>query len=188
MSNYEDNSSGRQNKNGQTNTAIDSLTTKVNELPDEITPERDLWPGIEKAIGNMPQQREFDQGSRHWQTWSKVAASFAPVALVLGLWLSPEFNAGSENDASQLFNPIAASFDIQKRQLLIQVSDQTSVVENWQDSLKELEQAEKALITALQSQPEDPALMKMLYQVYQQQLELIQKAHKPELANKFSQI
>lgn len=187
MSSYEDNSNDSQNKHGQNEAAVDSVLDQVNDMPKELAPERDLWPGIEKAIGHLPQQR-VDNETNKWQTWSKVAASFAPVALVLGLWLSPQFGANQDTDMSQVFNPIAASFDIQKRQLLTQVSDQDSVVANWQESLKELEQAEQALIKALQSQPEDPALMKMLYQVYQQQLELIQKAHKPELANKFSQI
>ena len=158
---------------------------QVDTLAKDIAPNRDLWPGIEQAINNAPQHREYEKS---WSSYSKIAASFAPIALVLGLWLGPNLMADNEQNTEQLFSSIAAGFDIQKRQLLIQVSDQPTAVENWQESLKELEQAEKALIKALQSQPEDPALMKMLYQVYQQQLELIQTAHKPELASKFRQI
>ncbi|NVK25800.1 MAG: hypothetical protein HWE10_12800 [Gammaproteobacteria bacterium] len=177
MSEYQDNVQGEQNN---------SLHAKVSELPKELSPERDLWPGIEQAINELPQQSHQDR-DLNWSVVGKVAASFAPVALVLGLWLTPQFG-GQPNGDSGVFNPMAASFDIQKRQLLIKVSDKQPVVENWQQSLAELEQAEQALIKALQSQPEDPALMKMLSQVYQQQLELIQKAHKPEIASKFSQI
>lgn len=158
---------------------------QAGRLHKEITPSRDLWPGIEQAINNLPQQRQTEHS---WSSYSKIAASFAPIALVLGLWLGPEVMNDNTEHGEQLFNPIAAGFEIQKRQLLIQVSDQVSAVNNWQESLKELEQAEQALIKALQSQPEDPALMKMLYQIYQQQLDLIQRAHKPELASKFSQI
>jgi predicted Zn-dependent protease len=55
------------------------------------------------------------------------------------------------------------------------------VTENWQMSLKELEEAEASLMKALKQQPDDPALMKMLTQVYQQQINLIQKAHRPQL-------
>ena len=174
------------NKQNENNS--DKLRKQVHELPKEVQPERDLWPGIEQAIANVPQQMHGQEIGLKWQTVTKVAASFAPVALVLGLWFSQPFGSSQGDDVNPIFNPIVASFDIQKRQLLTQVSDQATVVENWQESLKELEQAEQALIKALQSQPEDPALMKMLYQVYQQQIALIQTAHKPELANKFSQI
>lgn len=158
---------------------------QASELDKEIAPSRDLWPGIEQAINNVPQQRGVEKS---WSSYSKIAASFAPIVLVLGLWFGQSINNDNPGDNEQLFNPIAAGFEIQKRQLLIQVSGQPSAVSNWQESLAELEQAEQALVKALQSQPEDPALMKMLHQVYQQQLELIQAAHKPEIASKFTQI
>lgn len=162
----------------------EQLLAQVDELAKEISPKRDLWPGIEQAIAAQSQEVST-LASNDWSAWSKIAAAFAPVALVLGLWFNTPAVVDGQNE---LFNPVVASFEIQKRQLLKQVSSNTTVVENWQHSLVELEQAEAALLKALQSQPGEPALINMLTQVYQQQLNLIQKAHKPELNTQFSQI
>ena len=148
------------------------LLTLVDELPKELAPKRDLWPGIEQAIASKPQIQQASNDSS-WHNWARTAAAFVPAALVLVFWLQQ----GPTVNAEQQFNPIVASFEVQKRQLLRQVANETAVVNNWEGSLADLEQAEQALLKALQSQPEDPALLKMLTHVYQQQLELIQKSH-----------
>lgn len=142
-------------------------------LPNEKAPERDLWPGIERAISSKPQELATD---RSWMM--KVAAAFLPVALVGGLFWGQQ--TGPSEDAPWL-QPIVASFEMQKQHALRQVSEQRVVNDNWQMSLDELEQAEASLKKALQQQPEDTGLMKMLSQVYQQQINLIQKAHRPSL-------
>ena len=102
-----------------------------------------------------------------------LSFAFVPAAFVLIFWLQQ----GSGTNPEQQFNPVVASFEVQKRQLLRQVASDTPIVDNWQSSLADLERAEQALLKALQSEPEDPALLKMLTHVYQQQLELIQKSH-----------
>lgn len=160
------------------------LLTLVNELPKEMEPKRDLWPGIEQAIAEKPQIKTPSNDS-HWHNWARTAAAFVPAAFVLVFWLQ-QSSVTATND--QVFNSVTASFELQKRQLLRQVSNDTAVVENWQLSLADLEQAEQSLITALQSQPEDPALLKMLTQVYQQQLALIRKSHTSTLQPQFTQI
>jgi hypothetical protein len=159
-----------------------ALLSQVEQLDKEITPSRDLWAGIEKAIAETPQ---IGQQPRHsWSAMSKVAASFAPVALVAGLWM---FQGGQESSMEQL-HPIAASYEVQKRLLMQQVSGSPTVINNLSESMTELKQAEMALLNALQSQPGDPALIKMLNQVYRKQLTLIEKAHKPNEKVKFTQI
>ncbi|WP_299265020.1 hypothetical protein [uncultured Psychrosphaera sp.] len=153
------------------------VLTQAQELPKELTPKRDLWAGIEQAIAKTPQQSGYETNIS-WQQFGKIAAAFAPIALVLGIWLSTS-NEASVN--SNWTNPLIASYEIQKKQLLQNVNLEHPIVNNWQSSMKELELAEKALIKALKNQPEDPALMKMLNQVYQSQISLIQKAYKPQL-------
>ena len=148
------------------------LLTLVDELPKELEPKRDLWPGIEQAIANKPQIQPASNDN-NWHSWARTAAAFVPAAFVLVFWLQQ----GSVTTPDAQFNSVTASFEVQKRQLLRQVANETPVVQNWEGSLADLEQAEQALLKALQSQPEDPALLKMLTHVYQQQLELIQKSH-----------
>lgn len=159
-----------------------SLLDQVNRLDKEMVPNRDLWPGIERAIANIPQQTR--QPQNRWNVVSKVAASFAPVALVAGLWMYQ----GDGNSGSEMVNPLAATYQAQKKVLMQQVSNNPQVIENYSDSMGELKQAEQALVKALQSQPGDPALIKMLNRVYQQQLMLMEKAHKPNQQVKFTQI
>lgn len=159
------------------------LLTLVNELPRELAPKRDLWPGIEQAIADKPQIRE-SSNDNSWHTWARTAAAFVPAAFVLMFWLQTE--QAPVGDAP--VNAITASFEVQKRQLLKQVSTQPALVENWEMSLADLEKAEASLIKALQSQPNDTALLKMLTQVYQQQIELIQRSHKATALPQFTQI
>lgn len=153
-----------------------SIEQQAQQLPEELSPKRDLWPGIEQALNQAQQETK----TTAWPAWQKVAAVFAPVVLVFGLWNNSSSQAGN----LEWLTPVAASFELQKQTLLQQVSGRTPLIDDYQASMAELEQAEQALKKALQSQPEDPALMKMLNQVYQQQLSLINKAHQP----KFTQI
>lgn len=153
-----------------------SLDDLLKELPQEIAPKRDLWPGIEQAIAKVPQQTSAANDDK-FKGWHKVAAAFAPVALVAGIYLN---QAPSQVETPEWLMPVTAGFEMQKRQLLKQVSNDVVLSNNWQTSLMELEKAEQSLKRALIEQPEDPALMKMLNQVYQQQLDLIKKAHAPQ--------
>ena len=62
----------------------------------------------------------------------------------------------------------------------MQYQNQPALTDNWQQQLTELEDAERAIKQALDNEPENPALLKMLAQVYQQQLDLINKVHAPK--------
>ncbi len=62
----------------------------------------------------------------------------------------------------------------------MQYQNQPALTDNWQQQLTELEDAERAIKQALENEPENPALLKMLAQVYQQQLDLINKVHAPK--------
>jgi len=158
-----------------------SLSAQIEQLDREIKPGRDLWPGIEQAIAKTPQELPEKKIVSGVPAWSKMAAAFAPIALVTGLWLNQGMNEQAE---PEWLTPISASYELQKRQLLQQVSTRTPLDAQWQESLQELEAAESALKKALQAQPQDKALMRMLNQVYQQQLSLIEKSHQ----SKFKQI
>ena len=78
------------------------VLTQAQELPKELTPKRDLWAGIEQAIAKTPQQNSYEPNIS-WQQFGKIAAAFAPIALVLGIWLSTS-NEASVN--SNWTNPL----------------------------------------------------------------------------------
>lgn len=166
------------------------LDDLVNELDKDIAPKRDLWAGIEQAIEKTPQLPAQDDvvntspGKSPYSQWRKVAAMFAPVALVTGIWLGVPSGKDTELTEPSWLTPVTASFELQKKQLLQRVNDSQVISPNWRQTLVELELAEKSLKKALIHQPEDPALMKMLTQIHKQQLELINKTHQ----TKFRQI
>lgn len=70
-------------------------------------------------------------------------------------------------------------FTKQKQSLLVQYQSQAALTDNWQVQLKELEDAEQAIKQTLENEPQNKALLSMLAQVYQQQLDLINKVHAP---------
>ncbi|HEX2139121.1 MAG TPA: hypothetical protein VHG33_05355, partial [Woeseiaceae bacterium] len=77
----------------------DPLLRAARQLPQGIAPQRDLWPGIERAISAPP--------SRTWD-WNRITAQAAAVLLLVGgssavTWLAVE---GNEKPAVQ---PVATT-------------------------------------------------------------------------------
>ncbi|MAE01099.1 MULTISPECIES: hypothetical protein [Pseudoalteromonas] len=147
------------------------LNDSLNQPKQDIGPDKNLWPGIERAIAHPTEQ----QAEQSRFTWNKLAAVAACcVAALLSVQL---FVAQTEPNTM-----IAMSdyFTKQKQGLLVQYQNQPALTDNWQQQLKELEEAESAIKQALENEPENPALLQMLSQVYQQQLDLINKVHAPK--------
>ncbi|WP_100643584.1 hypothetical protein [Alteromonas facilis] len=161
------------------------LQQAINDLPREKMPERDLWQGIELGIERQDAQHQQEvrpSGSNRWQY--SVAASVAFVA-VLG-WLafaqlkSPDVEGPAQPTAAELAAVLANDYDTQKQSLLVSVQDQPALTENWQEQLEELEDAAAAIKAALKQDPNNTALLKMLQNVYQQQIGLIERVHSPK--------
>ncbi|MCF2859665.1 tetratricopeptide repeat protein [Pseudoalteromonas sp. SMS1] len=139
------------------------------------TPQKPLWSGVEKAI-NSEFQSQTDlanpsiNGSR-WRQLSAIAAStiIGMCAVYFSMQL-PE-----QSPVVQM----STYFEQQKQTLLVQYSTQPALTTDWQVQLQELEQAEQAIKQALESDPDNAALLQMLAQVYQQQLDLINRVHQP---------
>ncbi|NOU53166.1 hypothetical protein HG263_21945 [Pseudoalteromonas sp. JBTF-M23] len=139
------------------------------EQTKEVAPKRDLWPGIERAL--VTQGHQQTQSSSYWPKLTGVAAcTIAGLLAWQVVMKQPQQNTMTD---------ISAFFEQQKQSLLVQYESQPALTSNWQEQLQELENAEQAVKVALQSDPENAALLKMLAQVYQQQLDLINKVHEP---------
>lgn len=151
--------------------SFDEFMQNALEQESQAQPQRDLWPGIERAI-NQPAAIEPTPRSNHWQKLSGIAA-----CTIAGLLAWQVVMNQPQQDS--LAN-ISAFFEQQKQSLLVQYQSQPALTSDWQVQLQELEDAEQAIKLSLKQDPENAALLKMLAQVYQQQLDLINKVHEPQ--------
>jgi hypothetical protein len=157
------------------------LQQQLADLPREMQPDKDLWAGIDIALTSnehqQPHQKEMPSNviafKRHHLA---LAASVLVVAALSWQVMSP---APQNFEPQRLVNALTEQHLQQKSALLASYSDTQAATENWQQQLDELEQAGEAIRAALEEDPDNVALMKMLQHTYQQQIDLIEKVHAP---------
>ena len=146
----------------------DYLSESLNTLDKEITPQKDLWSGIERAIANNKPTK------KNVVTWPKLTAiaacTLATLTAVNIFFIAPE---------PQPLVAISDYFSAKKNSLLVEYENKEALTTNWQAQLQELEEAEQAIKQVLEKEPQNQALLTMLAQIYQQQLDLINKVHAP---------
>ncbi|MDP5032091.1 hypothetical protein [Paraglaciecola sp.] len=153
------------------------LQQQLVALNREKQPERELWSGIELALVNSPDVVNKPKSG-------KIYALVAGVALI-GLVSLLSFNTAQKHpNGSDLIASLSAQHQQQKQALLVQFQDQPALTSNWQEQVAELDKAELAIKAALKNEPNNMALLKLLQNVYQQQISLIERVHSP----KWSQI
>lgn len=148
---------------------LDELIAKA---PKELEPTRDLWPGIEFALDNSKQASQ--QFSKQHVVWG-IAASILLVGFIALL----SFESGKQVSGNNLVQQLSEQHVKQKDALLVSLKDQVAVTQNWQQQLQELDEAAIAIKKALANEPNNVALLKMLKQVHQQQIALIERVHTP---------
>ncbi|MCW8832660.1 MAG: hypothetical protein OQK09_14480 [Colwellia sp.] len=172
------------------------LADKVNSLPDEMTPERDLWAGIERAIQAKPQQStsEFvvDDSKRKYFTPTAWAASVVAAVLVTWLSFSPveeqvkpltaqtsEANQPSNKTVvnDELVAMIQNNFTEQRQAMLVSFGqpDLKQLPLKMQTQLTQLAQARLAIEKALQNDKNNVDLLNLLRFTQQQELNLLQQ-------------
>lgn len=148
------------------------LQQQLEALPEQQQPEKDLWRGIELAIN---QSQPYTNSAR--KRWYAMAASLLVVGFAGWLsWQMPQQAA----DAESLATLLSSQHQQQKQALLVSFKGQQALTNNWQEQLLELDDAAEAIKKALQQEPDNPVLLKMLQQVYQQQIDLIETVHAPK--------
>ena len=166
------------------------LDKKTAELIPEIAPQRDLWPGIERAINHQGQQSSVFK-SRDLFVPSVWAASIAMIMLVSWLTLAPQHNHFKENslvnnsvkikvNQSQLIAMMQQSFNQQKVSLrgsygnpkieLLPIAMQTE--------LSQLAKARVAINNALENDENNVDLLNLLDFTQQQELKLLQQLYR----------
>lgn len=150
------------------------LTDQLADLNKEQQPDRDLWPGIELALS-----REASNPSRVvvGNKMYLVAATVAMFGLIgwLSVNLQPVTLTGEDLVAS-----LSQQHLEQKNTLLVSFQDQPALTRNWQQQLTELDDAANAIKAALENEPNNMALLKMLQSVHQHQINLIGRVHSPK--------
>ncbi len=151
------------------------LQEKLDALPREIQPEQDLWPGIDHALEH--EVSHTNSSNR----WIGIAASIAVLGitglLTLNYFSKPEIdNAG----INQAVANMSREYEGQKQLLLAHYQQQPALTDNWQQQLEELDSAATVIKAALENDPNDANLIRLLKQVYQQQLTLIQSVHQAD--------
>ncbi len=153
-----------------------SIDDLVKELP-QHGPQRDLWQGIEAAIVNDEQvQPTRNSGHSSWLKYSSMAASVC-LAAILAYTLPQLNNTVRGKVAGDMLAVLETQHNKQKQALLVSYQNFPVAMDDWQTQLTELEQAADAIKKALEEDPDNTALLKMLQNVYQQQIDLIETVH-----------
>lgn len=156
----------------------DKLAQHISGIPKEKQPERDLWRGIE--LGITSQQDDASSSTVTSKQWMAIAAS---VCLVTVLWFAAPFAFKadeSRSDGYALIDAMSMQQQQQVNSLLASYESTTALTEDWQEQLKELDDAADVIKAALKDDPDNSALIKMLHHVYQQQIALIERVHAPK--------
>jgi hypothetical protein len=156
----------------------DKLAQHISGISKEKQPERDLWRGIE--LGITSQQDDASSSTVTSKQWMAIAAS---VCLVTVLWFAAPFAFKadeSRSDGYALIDAMSMQQQQQVNSLLASYESTTALTEDWQEQLKELDDAADVIKAALKDDPDNSALIKMLHHVYQQQIALIERVHAPK--------
>lgn len=174
------------------------LQQLIDDTPKTLTPERDLWQGIEKRmdkpLASQPASRQAPrlQGAQWAIAATIVLAVFfgfytqAPVKTSL-----PEQIASQAADDEQVLQALLSQI-AQTHQAQVTSLAQTPTVVAWQTSrfsapleqgLAELRRADEQIYQALQANPTDKQLWQLWLWVQQRELDLLQQGQKLPIQN-----
>ncbi|WP_138140321.1 hypothetical protein [Colwellia psychrerythraea] len=167
-----------------------TLAEQVATLPVEMTPERDLWSGIERAINHKRQEVAAENQGNLFMP-SAWAASIALVMLVSWFTFSPSINKESEPvlvktqekngvTQGQLVNFMQQNFKKQKQTLLASYGQPTvdKLPAAMQQELTQLSDARASIRKALLTDENNTDLLNLLDFTQQQELKLLQQLYR----------
>jgi len=158
------------------------LDKQLRSMPKEMEPERDLWRGIELSLNKeAPPAIDETRGETvSTKQWLAIAAS---VCLVSVLWFFvPQMVTPDSNklEGYALVDALSQQQSKQVATLLTSYKNAAELSDDWKSQLQELDEAADAIKVALQDDPDNGALLRMLHHVYQQQIDLIERVHAPK--------
>lgn len=161
------------------NVADQLLQAQIEQLPKEMSPSRDLWQGIDKAIDFNNQQQAIVSKSKHTP---RLAWAASVVAAVLITWLSVENYSPQTAGELTLAAQMNQTFE-QERKLLLTSYGQANVnnlTPAMQVQLEQLKKARESLQKALIEDEHNADLINLLQWTQQQELDLLEKLYRPQ--------
>lgn len=174
------------------------LQQLIDDAPKTLTPERDLWQGIEKRMDKpLAAQTASRQTPRLQGTQWAIAATIV-LAVFFGFYTQapvktslPEQIASQAADDEQVLQALLSQI-AQTHQAQVTSLQQTPTVVAWQTSrfsapleqgLAELRRAGEQIYQALQANPTDKQLWQLWLWVQQRELDLLQQGQKLPIQN-----
>ncbi len=165
-----------------------TLSSYVDRLPKEMSPQRDLWSGIERAIHDKSQQNVAIHQSNRWgpTAW---AASFIAAVLLSWIAFSPTSSVKTpltasnekalQSSAQQLVGGMQVSFQQQKQAMLVSFGqpDMSKLPAEMKTQLEELAKARSTIEKALLNDENNIDLLNLLRFTQQQELNLLQQLY-----------
>lgn len=165
------------------------LQKTVAELPDEMTPQRDLWAGIERAIQTKQQDKpSFDAPKKKAFIPTAWAASVVAAVLVTWVSFSPQLADKSVNIAQQDNSPLnivtamQENFKQTKQTMLVSFGqpEVSELPKEIQEELIKLSSAQTTIEKALIEDPSNNDLLNLLRWTQKQELDLLTQLYSPK--------
>ncbi|MCO4799911.1 MAG: hypothetical protein KC484_11870 [Colwelliaceae bacterium] len=155
-----------------------SFENKIANLPKEMTPKRDLWQGIEKAIAVSKQ----DASDEKKNNTIPMAWAASVIAAVLLTWFSFSPQMQTTTVDANLASIMKQDFEQQKKLMLTSFGqpELQKLSKEMQTQLEELSSARNAIDKALQNDPTNSELLNLLRWTQKQELELIKQLYTPQ--------
>ncbi|ABI40246.1 conserved hypothetical protein [Shewanella sp. MR-4] len=173
------------------------LQQLIDDAPKALTPERDLWQGIEKRM-DKPLPSQTANNSKRYSSAHWAIAATVVLAVFFGFYTQapvktslPEQIANQPADDEQALHTLLTQI-AQTHQAQVTNLEQTSTVVAWQASrfsapleqgLAELRRAGEQIYQALQANPTDKQLWQLWLWVQQRELDLLQQGQKLPIQN-----
>lgn len=158
-----------------------NLQAAIATLPTEMSPERDLWSGIEKAISQTSQKAAINPQPKA-KAFMPAAWAASVVAAVLLTWVTlgpkPDGNAQPMNLVAEM----QQDFEQQKQTMLVSFGtpDVKKLPEAMQAELTKLSSAQQTISKALADDPNNSDLLNLLRWTQKQELDLLKQLYSPQ--------
>lgn len=160
-----------------TNSEIDNLPTgdadlrwQLRQLPRELDPARDLWPGIAAGIGSGRKSAS--------RPWLFALATAASLVLAVGLWMRvapPDREAAPTDLTAQIVQREAHAMTRQYQAALREL-DSSPLPATLAPSIRTLDQSAAQIRSAIAADPDSVFLLQQLHKTYSRRLALTQRA------------
>lgn len=160
----------------------EKLQAELAQLPKEISPQRDLWSGIDKAIN---QNAAVATKTSPKKVFMPAAWAASVVAAVLLTWLTLSSEQTTTAPTINLASAMQQNFEQQKQIMLVNFGtpDIKQLPIAMQTELIKLSSAQKTISKALADDPNNSDLLNLLRWTQQQELELLKQLYSPQWQN-----